>query len=72
MSFWMCKDCRKMVDNPAEECSCGCTEASDELIEMDMYEAWYCREKQKTDWYRAGFKAMRKRIEELEKLLGEK
>lgn len=67
MSFWMCKDCRKMVDNPSEICSCGCTEASDELLEMDMYEGWYYREVQKKEFWQKVAKELMKKLEILEK-----
>lgn len=51
MSFWMCKDCGKMIDNPRTICQCGCSECSPDLIHMDHYEALYIRERQKRKFF---------------------
>lgn len=66
MSFWMCGECRKFVDYPAETCSCGCTEASDELLEMDMYEAWYYREVQKKEYWKSAAKSLMEKLRKSE------
>lgn len=69
MSFWMCEKCEKMVDNPMKECpKCGCSEASDKLVEMDMYEAWYLREKQEKEYWKTAAKSLIQKLRKLEEL----
>ena len=69
MSFWMCKNCERMVDNPREKCSkCGCTEASEEMLEMGTYEALYYREKQEKEYWKTAAKSLMEKLRKLGEL----